>query len=263
MERTFRGVHVDGERIIYREADHPLAGARATVRSTTALLRDVNADRIVLDQATVQSIDNRRGAASLYLVVVGDDFTMAVPVPVRKGSDARTFASRLNSAANRLSLSSPDVPESEVSTIGERYSVGTQVPPPKFDDYRSVVPDAADLPKTSTSGSSLAEATARAAAQAAPARAASSTFAQSRTTQAASSKSGGAAGWFADPTGRYTHRYWDGAAWTEHVARNDMRTRDPMPGSSGQAVRSGGSSTGTTESITEAIASMFGVKYNS
>ena len=26
------------------------------------------------------------------------------------------------------------------------------------------------------------------------------------------------AGWYPDPHGRHSHRWWDGAAWTEHVA---------------------------------------------
>jgi hypothetical protein len=26
------------------------------------------------------------------------------------------------------------------------------------------------------------------------------------------------AGWYADPAGRFDHRYWDGAKWTEHVS---------------------------------------------
>jgi hypothetical protein len=36
------------------------------------------------------------------------------------------------------------------------------------------------------------------------------------------------AGWFADPRGRHTHRYWDGTAWTEHVADNGQAGLDPI-----------------------------------
>ncbi len=35
------------------------------------------------------------------------------------------------------------------------------------------------------------------------------------------------AGWYADPSGRYELRYWDGAAWTEHVARGGQQHTDP------------------------------------
>ena len=35
------------------------------------------------------------------------------------------------------------------------------------------------------------------------------------------------AGWYADPSGRFELRYWDGAAWTEHVARGGQQFTDP------------------------------------
>jgi hypothetical protein len=34
--------------------------------------------------------------------------------------------------------------------------------------------------------------------------------------------------WHPDPTGRYDHRYWDGQAWTEHVARAGRSGTDPV-----------------------------------
>ena len=36
------------------------------------------------------------------------------------------------------------------------------------------------------------------------------------------------AGWFTDPTGRHEHRYWDGSAWTEHVASGGVVTADAI-----------------------------------
>jgi hypothetical protein len=33
--------------------------------------------------------------------------------------------------------------------------------------------------------------------------------------------------WYADPTSRYDHRYWDGTSWTAHVARAGEMTNDP------------------------------------
>lgn len=40
-----------------------------------------------------------------------------------------------------------------------------------------------------------------------------------------------APGWYADPTGRFEHRYWDGATWTEHVSRAGQAETDPLDGS--------------------------------
>jgi Protein of unknown function (DUF2510) len=35
------------------------------------------------------------------------------------------------------------------------------------------------------------------------------------------------AGWYADPSGRFELRYWDGNQWTEHVARGGAQYTDP------------------------------------
>jgi hypothetical protein len=45
--------------------------------------------------------------------------------------------------------------------------------------------------------------------------------------------------WLADPTGRHEHRYWDGTAWTEHVADDGEAATDPYDG---DGPASGGSS---------------------
>jgi hypothetical protein len=39
--------------------------------------------------------------------------------------------------------------------------------------------------------------------------------------------------WYADPTGRHTHRYWDGTQWTPNVADDGRTASDPLdaPGS--------------------------------
>ena len=36
--------------------------------------------------------------------------------------------------------------------------------------------------------------------------------------------------WYADPTGRHTHRYWDGAKWTPQVADNGATSVDAIDG---------------------------------
>jgi hypothetical protein len=35
-------------------------------------------------------------------------------------------------------------------------------------------------------------------------------------------------GWYADPSGRYEHRYWDGVGWTEHVSRGGVASTAPV-----------------------------------
>ena len=39
-----------------------------------------------------------------------------------------------------------------------------------------------------------------------------------------------APGWYADPSARFTWRWWDGRAWTAHVQRNGLDAHDPPPG---------------------------------
>ncbi len=34
--------------------------------------------------------------------------------------------------------------------------------------------------------------------------------------------------WYADPTGRHSHRYWDGAQWTAQVADAGQAGVDPL-----------------------------------
>lgn len=35
-------------------------------------------------------------------------------------------------------------------------------------------------------------------------------------------------GWFGDPAGRFEHRWWDGAAWTSHVATAGVQSQYPL-----------------------------------
>src|SRR5262245_246545 len=47
------------------------------------------------------------------------------------------------------------------------------------------------------------------------------------------------AGWFRDPTGRAEQRYWDGNAWTDHVARGAAQSTDPITGDYATPVTAG------------------------
>jgi hypothetical protein len=46
-------------------------------------------------------------------------------------------------------------------------------------------------------------------------------------TPAAAAEPAVPAGWYADPSGRFELRYWDGTAWTEHVSRAGQQFTDP------------------------------------
>jgi len=51
-------------------------------------------------------------------------------------------------------------------------------------------------------------------------------------------------GWFADPTGRHDHRWWDGTAWTAHVADGGVAGRDELPNRGPSATSATASSAG-------------------
>ncbi|CAN5599057.1 hypothetical protein BH24ACT5_BH24ACT5_06860 [soil metagenome] len=36
------------------------------------------------------------------------------------------------------------------------------------------------------------------------------------------------AGWYPDPMGRFEHRYYDGANWTDNVSTNGQPSTDPV-----------------------------------
>ncbi len=53
------------------------------------------------------------------------------------------------------------------------------------------------------------------------------TAADTSAAEDAGAASGVPAGWYADPSGRFELRYWDGNAWTEHVSRAGQQYTDP------------------------------------
>jgi hypothetical protein len=50
---------------------------------------------------------------------------------------------------------------------------------------------------------------------------------QATSVAASSATTNAPAAWYADPSGRFELRYWDGSEWTEHVARGGQQFVDP------------------------------------
>ena len=55
----------------------------------------------------------------------------------------------------------------------------------------------------------------------------SSSASTSDSSSTAASTSAAPAGWYADPSGRFELRYWNGVKWTEHVSRAGQQSTDP------------------------------------
>ncbi|NBS29209.1 MAG: DUF2510 domain-containing protein [Actinobacteria bacterium] len=51
--------------------------------------------------------------------------------------------------------------------------------------------------------------------------------AASTSASSTSSSAAAPAGWYADPSGRFELRYWNGEKWTEHVSRAGQQSTDP------------------------------------
>lgn len=65
----------------------------------------------------------------------------------------------------------------------------------------------------------------------------------------------GTAGWQADPTGRFEHRYWDGSAWTDNVSNAGVMSTDPFePSGAAAAGATGEPSPGQPAPPTDATA---------
>ena len=82
-----------------------------------------------------------------------------------------------------------------------------------------------------TTGAIIPEPAAEPASAGEPAAAAinpTTAAAENPTTDTAAAGAGAApAGWYADPSGRFELRYWDGGQWTEHVSRAGQQYTDP------------------------------------
>jgi hypothetical protein len=104
-----------------------------------------------------------------------------------------------------------------------------------------VQPAASTMPESIAYGTAAAGATSE-AGQATSSEASQATSSEPASSQSATSQSTGAdvgqttaatsaatapAGWYADPSGRYELRYWDGTQWTEHVSRAGQQYTDP------------------------------------
>jgi len=59
-----------------------------------------------------------------------------------------------------------------------------------------------------------------------PSSGAANNSATSPTTAATASTAAAPAAWYPDPSKRFELRYWDGAEWTEHVARGGQQFTD-------------------------------------
>jgi hypothetical protein len=150
------------------------------------------------------------------------------------GTDIGTAAAATEAPA----IDTPESPVFETGTTGDTSSDESPFAPTAAAATASAVDEPAgwaSAPETSEPATPVEEpaaepaATEPAAAEpvAAEPAAAEPAAAEPAATAAAAPESTVPAGWYADPSGRYELRYWDGNAWTEHVSRAGQQFTDP------------------------------------
>jgi hypothetical protein len=128
-------------------------------------------------------------------------------------------------------VSTPEVPEVEASpeaataveASGEPAGWGAAPAEPTISEAATAVSDDEDSNLGAVAGAAAVNDAATGEATSAADADATDT-AKAATDDAAS---GVPAGWYADPSGRFELRYWDGNAWTEHVSRAGQQYTDP------------------------------------
>lgn len=129
-------------------------------------------------------------------------------------------------------------PEVEPAAEPEAEAIEEETPPVEEPAGWAAAPDATDPTPTDTAAAATGAAVAGAAVAEAPAEPAAADPAaeepaaepaaeEAPAEEPAAAESAVPAGWYADPSGRFELRYWDGAAWTEHVSRAGQQETDP------------------------------------
>ena len=97
----FAGIVLKPDTITYKGTSGPVAGATARVESGADIRRRATATRVLA--IGVFAFAMKKQVGHVFLTVEGDGFEFAVEVPVKKESDARKFAAKVNSASKRES----------------------------------------------------------------------------------------------------------------------------------------------------------------
>ena len=133
-----------------------------------------------------------------------------------RSADAWTVVSIVPAGTSVVAYLSRPVSGAATATASAASATPTSVAPE---------PAAASPPSSTGAGWALPPDSAPSSTTAAPAAASASAVPAASTPAATSAAA--PAGWYADPSGRFELRYWDGDRWTEHVSRGGTQHTDP------------------------------------
>jgi hypothetical protein len=93
----FEGISLTSDSVTYKDQGGPLAGAIARVENAADARRRVTATRLLT--IGVFAFAAKKQSGSVYLTVEHPDYQFIVEVPVKKETQARQFAVKINNAA--------------------------------------------------------------------------------------------------------------------------------------------------------------------
>ncbi|MFT7327727.1 MAG: hypothetical protein ACI83Y_000846 [Candidatus Azotimanducaceae bacterium] len=168
------------------------------------------------------------GWAVVSIVAAGTNIVAYLSRESGESDDVSVAASSVAAAAVAEmpadATTSDPAAASEVADAGSDPADAAAAGAEATEAYAAAVVEVADTP---TLPGNDAAATAVAEPVAEPVAADQAVAATSEAAVEAAAESSVPAGWYADPSGRYELRYWDGSAWTEHVSRAGQQFTDP------------------------------------
>jgi hypothetical protein len=99
LSTSFEGVTLTRTEIKYKRQGGPVDGAVARVESGADVRSRMTATRILA--IGVFALAAKKQVGHVYLSVEGNGYEFVVEVPVKKESDARKFAAKINNAGRR------------------------------------------------------------------------------------------------------------------------------------------------------------------
>jgi pectate lyase len=96
---TFEGIALKPDSLRYKGTSGPVFGATAHVETAADVRRRITATRVLT--IGVFALAAKKQVGNVYLTVEHPDYGFVVEIPVKKETQAREFAAKINNAAKR------------------------------------------------------------------------------------------------------------------------------------------------------------------
>ena len=96
---TFEGIVLKPDSLKYKGTGGPVFGATAHVETAADVRRRITATRVLA--IGIFALAAKKQTGNVYLTVEHPDYGFVVEIPVKKETQAREFAAKINNAAKR------------------------------------------------------------------------------------------------------------------------------------------------------------------